>query len=75
MKRLPDNWTFEQKAFFAGLISARVPVRHLQTVFSALRSETKRDAAYFDYIIAILEPRISPARWVTARTVCERYFA
>lgn len=74
MKTLPDNWTFEQKAFFAGLISAHVSKQHLQVVFSKL-PQAKNDRAFFDFIIAILEPRIDAERWARTVAACQRYFA
>ena len=74
MKTLPDNWTLQQKAFFAGRISAYVSKQHLQVVFSAMPS-AKNDEAYFDYIIAMLESRINADRWKRIVAACQRLFA
>jgi hypothetical protein len=76
MKTLPEHWTVGQRAFFAGLISAYVDVRHLKVVIDHLTAITPfTHELFFDQLIAVLEPRIQPARWDGVVEGCERIFA
>jgi predicted tellurium resistance membrane protein TerC len=74
MKTLPDNWTTQQKAFFAGVLSAYVPRRHLVVVVDALPTQPTTEL-YFDHFIAVLEPRISSEHWDRVLITCMRLFA
>jgi hypothetical protein len=74
MKTLPDFWTTEQKAYFAGRISAIVPRRQLMAVVDALSTSASHEL-YFDQLIAVLEPRISSYQWKRVAEHCEEVFA
>lgn len=62
MKTVPAKWTFHQKAYFAGLISAFMPGGHVRAVIRAIRLHPS-DPHYFDCFIAVLEPRVNATRW------------
>ena len=76
MKTLPSNWTEQQIAYFAGLISARCPFGHLKKIIEHLNIIVPpAHERWFQSFIAVLEPRISADQWQGCVETCTRLFA